>query len=48
MPYMIRTEPIKEDRPKGSRRNNTPANMDHIVCRLEKAASLPTDIFPAA
>ena len=28
MPYMIRTEPIKEDRPKGSLRNSTPANMD--------------------
>lgn len=39
---MIRTEPIKEDRPKGSLRNSTPANMDHMVCRLEKAAK-PAD-----
>ncbi len=31
---------MKEDTSKGSLRNNTPANMDHMVWRLEKAASL--------
>ena len=39
IPYMIRTEPIKEDRLKGFRRSNTPANIDHMVYKLEKAAS---------
>lgn len=48
IPMRISREPAKEAGVMGSFKNRTPANMDHTVEMVPKAASLNTESLPAA